>query len=123
MTTTDKAAADRAAAHKGAAVEGAASVAEAVRRVADAAVAEVQKSNLGPAPEFQFTGTIGGKFYIKGDGFSSGGTVKVNGVQCKTHGWGAQNIDGWLPAELKAGTATVEVIVDESTRKQGTFKL
>jgi membrane protein involved in colicin uptake len=123
-TPAEKAvAAEKAAVSKTAATEGATSVAEAVKRVADAAVAEVQKSAIVPAQDFLFAGSVGGRFTVRGKGFSTNGTVKVNGHQAVTTEWGDAFIDGRVPDAVKAGTVTVEVAVDRDTVKKGVFKI
>lgn len=116
----DKKSADLKAAEKTAAVEGATSVAEAVRRVADAAVAEVQKTQAGPAYDLQFSGSPGGTFTITGPGLGSSGTVKVGGRQVETTAWSTQRIEGLLPADVPDGEVTVQL--DEKTVRRGVFK-
>ena len=76
----DKAvASERAAADKTASTDAARTVAEAVKRVADAAVAEIQKIDVGEPQDFVFSGGQSGTFEIRGDGFSSSGTVRIGG--------------------------------------------
>lgn len=104
------------------AVTGAQSVADAVRRVADAAVAEVsrvQNQPAGPTSAFTFTGTPGGGFTIRGQGFGASGTVKVGGVQVRTTGWSTTEIHGTLPANVGSGEVVVQV--DEKTALRGQF--
>jgi hypothetical protein len=116
----NKAAADKSAATKDGAVEGAASVADAVKRVADAAVAEVQKTKVAELPgDFHFTGTPGGRFRADGQGFGSSGVIRVAGQQVQTTGWGSTHIEGTLPADVKSGEVTVHV--DENTVQRGHF--
>lgn len=103
--------------------EGAASVAEAVKRVADAAVAEVNKVKTDePVGDFTFTGTLGGRFTASAPTarFSTGGTVKLNGAQLHTFGWSALQIEGSLPADAKPGEVVVEI--DDETKFTGYFK-
>lgn len=105
---------------KAAAVEGAQSVAQAVQRVADAAVAEVQKVKPQDHGDFTFSGTPGARFQIIGNGFGPSGTVRVNGVQVETLFWNTQRITGNLPADAKSsGSVEVHVAVDKVLR--GTF--
>lgn len=102
-------------------VEGARSVAEAVRKVADAAVAEIQKQPVGQIPELIFTGTPGGRFTIYGAGnLGPSGTVKVNGADQHTREWSTSRIVGDLAAGTQPGT--VEVHVDDKTVRRGEFK-
>lgn len=113
---------DKTAGEKAAAEGAATSVAEAVKRVADAAVAAVQKVEPAAKTDFRFTGRQGGAFTITGDGFGAGGTVKVNGVQAKVTAWGDEHIEGTL-ANAVSGNANVEVIIDDKTIQRGTFAL
>lgn len=128
--TGDKAAADRAAADKataersaaatkGASVEGARSVADAVRRVADAAVAEIQKVSTVDKGDFVSSGTAGGRFNIDGPvgSFGTNGTVTLNGVQLETRGWGSMHIEGVLPKDAKSGELVVHI--DAETTRRG----
>ena len=105
------------------AVEAARSVAEAVTRVADAAVAEVSKTKVEEDDsDFVFVGTPGGHFHISGPWgkFSTNGTVLLNGQQLHAYAWSSGRIDGNLPADAKAGD--VVVVVDDKTRFKGKFK-
>lgn len=112
---------ERAKLEKAGAQQGAESVADAVKRVADAAVAAVGKGVLGgPAKELFFHGTPGGAFEIRGEGFGPSGVVKVNGVQCHTKMWSTRWIKGDLPAEV--GYGNVEVHVDDKTVRRGEFR-
>lgn len=118
-----KAADDRAHVARGAAAEAATSVADAVKRVADAAVAEVQKSRAtGGDGDFIFSGTPGGRFRIDGPvgSFSTNGTVKLNGVQLHTRAWSSMRIEGDLPAGSQPGEVTVAI--DEKTVRRGYAK-
>lgn len=116
----DKAAEDKAKAQHAGANEAAQSVAEAVKKVADAAVAAVQKSKVvGRQSDFTFSGTPGGRFRIDGAGFSTGGTLTVGGRPVATTGWGSTHIEGTLPADVPAGEVVVQV--DEKTRQTGHF--
>lgn len=107
-------------AHTGA-QEGAQSVAEAVKRVADAAVAEVQKVKAGPPADLYASGTAGGRVNIVGTYFGPSGTVKLNGVQVNTREWSTTRIVGDLPADAKSGP--LEVHVDDKTVKTGYLTL
>lgn len=123
-SAADRVAADKAAAHRDGAVEGARSVAEAVRRVADAAVAAVQ--NVQPAHtdrEFQASGSAGGTFELNGPQgiFSSGGTVTLNGQQVHTTEWSTTRIVGRLPQGVKSGDIVVHI--DDKTSRRGYLTL
>ena len=115
--------AEKASVSQAAAIEAAQSVADAVKRVADAAVAEVQKTAPVAQQDFSFTGSPGGKFTIRGTGFSGGGTLTINGVQALTNEWGNEYIAGKMPEGVKAGQVAVEVIIDSTTRQRGSFKI
>jgi hypothetical protein len=106
---------------KAATLTGASAVADAVKRVADAAVAEVAKTKVGLVPELVAAGTAGGKFAIRGSGFGAGGVVKVNGVQVRTTGWSTTSIEGMLPAEAVSGEVVVHV--DDKTARRGHITL
>lgn len=107
---SDAKAAEKAASDKAAADEAAKSVAEAVKRVADAAVAAVQKTEPKKAQDFVFSGARNGRFTIRGKGFSVNGTVRINGIQADTNAWGDDRIEGHVPSDVKAGAVTVEVL-------------
>lgn len=119
---SEKAAADRDAAEKAAvgkaaaATEAATSVAEAVKRVADAAVAEVNKVKPVESGDFVFSGSPGGRFRIDGSGFGTNGTLTVGGVQVHATGWGSTHIEGTLPADVKSGEVVVHI--DDKTTKR-----
>jgi membrane protein involved in colicin uptake len=115
------AAADKAASDKSAALEGATSVAHAVQQVADAAVAAIGKTKSDAPGDFIITGSKGGGFTIRGDGFSSGGTVKFGGAQALTVEWGGQLIRGKVPEGINV-PCDVTVSVDEKTVKRGYFR-
>lgn len=120
----DKQAADKAAAEKAGAVGAATSVADAVKRVADAAVAEVKKTDApSHGPSFTFVGNEQGRFTIQGKGFGANGTVRINGQQARTVEWGDWRIIGRVPDNVKGGQVTVEVVVDEQTKQTGAFTL
>lgn len=99
------------------AVVAAQSVAEAVKKVADAAVAEVGKVKPAPQHDFTIGGTPGGGFTIVGSGFGAGGSVLVNGVAVHTTSWNANRIEGTLPAGVKS--SDVVVWIDKSTQQRG----
>jgi hypothetical protein len=98
---------------------GAQLVADAVKRVADAAVAEIQKAPKAPGGDFVVSGSAGGKFTIRGTGLGTNGVVKLNGVQLATQEWGSTFIQGTLPADARAGELVVHV--DDKTTKRGRF--
>ena len=102
-------------------VEGARSVAEAVKRVADAAVAEAQKVKIERAGDFEIGGHPGGRFTIRGNGFTGSGTVLLGGKALPTDEWGGQLIRGKLPADAKSGE--VIVWIDEKTQQRGYLKV
>lgn len=108
---------------------GARSVADAVKRLADAAVAEVEKESAkgGPKQELAASGTVGGRFRIRDlvggtvGSFGPSGTVTLNGKQLDTDGWSTMEITGKLPADAKSGE--VVVIVDAQTQRRGHLEL
>ena len=104
-------------------VSGAQSVAEAVKRVADGAVAAAQRAGQsGPVVgNFVVSGSPGGRFTIRGDGFTGSGTVSLNGVQLVTDEWGGQLIRGKLPADAKSGEVVVRI--DEKTEQRGYLRV
>ena len=104
------------------AVSGATSVAEAVKRVADAAVDAVKEAKPSLVQDFIFTGNERGAFSIQGKGFSTNGTVKINGHQATTTAWGNEFIAGKVPDGVTSGDATVEVLAGGKVLK-GTFRL
>lgn len=118
----DKAAAAKTAEqHKQSTISGATSVAEAVRRVTDAAVAEIQKTTpTNQDRDFTFTGTAGGRFEIRGHGFTASGTVKVGDVQLLTTEWSDSFIAGVMPAGVQSGEVTVNI--DENTSQRSYFQ-
>ena len=104
------------------AASGAQAVADAVKRVADAAVAETQRSRTAAlAGDFSVSGSPGGRFTIRGNGFTGGGTVSLNGAQLVTDEWGDELVRGKLPADAKSGEVVVKI--DESTEKRAYLKL
>lgn len=113
QTGKDREEAVRRAQEKNAAsVEGARSVGEAVKRFADAAVAEASKVRAEDQRELLATGTVGGRFrltYLGNDktGFGPSGTVLLNGAQVSTNGWSTTVIEGTLPADARSGEVVV----------------
>jgi len=92
-------------------VEAAQSVAQAVQKVADAAVAEIRKTPApGKAYDFVVVGTPGGRFEARSaNRFSSSGTILLGGHALQTNEWGASFIAGTLPPDAKAGDAIVDI--------------
>jgi len=110
-----------AAARDSASREAASSVAEAVKRVADAAVAEVQKNpSKVEGGDFTFSGSPGGRFTIRGNNLGSSGTVKLGNRQLNTREWGTFFIHGDLPSDAKPGEVTVAL--DSDTIRRGIFR-
>lgn len=114
---------DKARSENSAAVAGAQAVADAVAKVANAAVAEVQKTKAatGQDLDFDISGSPGGRFTIRGVGFRASGTVLIGGKQVETTGWSNETIYGKLPADAKAGEVTVWV--DEKTQLKGYLRV
>lgn len=108
---------------RSAALTGAQAVADAVSRVANAAVAEVSKSEVvGEGLDFVITaGKAGGTFHIRGDGFTGGGSVLIDGKAQQTFEWGDEYIRGKLDDNVKSGE--VIVWIDKSTQQRGYLKL
>jgi hypothetical protein len=100
---------------------GAQAVADAVKRVADAAVAAVHQVPAEQDYDFKIAGAPGSTFRIDGAGFSTGGSVLFGGIAAKTTGWGATKIEGIIPAGAKTGE--VVVWVDEHTQFRGHLKV
>ena len=117
----DKAKSDKAEAEKTAAVTGAQAVADAVNKVAAAAVDAAKTAAGKTIPDVIVTGTPGGKFEIRGDGFSSGGSVLIGGVAQQTYEWGAQYIRGKLDANVVSGDVVVQI--DKDTKRVGYLKV
>lgn len=69
------------------------------------------------------TGNSGGKFEIRGDGFTASGTVLLNGKQLETLEWGDEYIRGKLPADLPAGDHQVTVWIDQTKKFTGTLTI
>jgi hypothetical protein len=105
-----------------AATSGAQAVADAVKKVADDAVAAAKGARAsGPEGDFVISGTPGGRFTIRGDGFTASGTVLLAGKQLETHEWGDELIVGKLPSDAKSGEVTVWI--DQDTQKKGYLKV
>lgn len=108
-----------------AATTGAEAVADAVKKVADAAVAQARGANVGESVgDFIITGTPGGRFEMRsktGPIFSSAGTVHINGKPQVTHEWGADYIRGRLDPDVKSGEVVVQI--DEKTKRVGYLKV
>jgi hypothetical protein len=102
-------------------VSGAQAVADAVKRVADAAVAEAAKVTPTQVGDFHITGHPGGKFEVQGKGFSSSGSVFVNGRRQQTTEWGDTYIRGTLDAGVTSGEATIPI--DEKKTLRGYLKV
>lgn len=103
-------------------VEGAQAVADVVKRVADAAVAEIQR--VGPTKSYGdfglVTGRPGGQFRILGSGFGPGGSVHIGKSQAHILSWSTQEITGVLPADAKDGEVVVHV--DDTVKRRGQFR-
>lgn len=95
---------------------GAEAVALAVKRVADAAVAEVQKDRTPYAHDFAVS-TNGKHFRIRGAGFRASGTVFLNGAAARTTAWGNENIEGFFPDGAQPGEVVVQI--DPETAQRG----
>lgn len=108
------------ATEKNAAETGANAVADAVKRVADAAVNEIKKVPTAKVPDVVVEGVAGGSFTIRGTGFGTSGKVTFAGVPAKTNGWGDTRIEGVVPANVTEGEVVVHV--DDKTQRKGFFK-
>jgi len=111
---------EKAASETRAAAVGAQAVAEAVKKVAEAAVAEISKAKSGPAGlDFDAFGTPGGLFTIDGapGSFGASGTVLMGKTQLHTREWSSSRIVGDLPAGTKSGEVVVHL--DSETSKKG----
>lgn len=98
------------------------SAASAIQKVADAAVAELRKAPAQVSDDdFTISGSAGGRFDIRGNGFGASGTVLVGGQPALTDAWSVMHISGILPQNVKHGDK-VEVHVDAETVRRGTFK-
>lgn len=108
-----------------AAKQGAAAVAEAVKKVADEAVQAAAVAAVKSQFDFVVTGQPGGKFECFGRGnpvgFSSGGTVFVNGRGQETTEWGNTYIRGKLDAGVTSGEVIVQI--DAETKRSGYLNL
>ncbi|MFI5222656.1 MAG: hypothetical protein ACHQX3_00175 [Nitrospirales bacterium] len=119
----DKAASATATKERAAAATGAAAVAEAVKKVAEAAVAEVQKTpSAAVEGDLKATGTPGGSLEIvanPGVKFGSSGTATVAGHQVATTEWSVDRIVGKMPSGVIEGEVVVHV--DDKTKYTGTL--
>lgn len=107
---------------KTASVEGARSIAEAVRRVTDEAVAAIQKTEVKDQDlDFDSSGSPGGNFELIGVNLGSSGTVTLNGVQLHTTEWSTLRIRGVLPAGATAGEVIVHI--DDKTSRRGMLRI
>lgn len=96
---------------------GAEAVAEAVKKAADAAVVGARSARGAAASgDFVVSGNAGGRFTIRGNGFTASGTVTLNGKQLNTTAWGNEQIEGHLPADAKSGE--IVVWIDDKTQKR-----
>lgn len=109
---------------RAAAAQGAESVAQAVKKFADAAVHAVQVSPLAMVEgDFRASGSPGGSLEIvayHGNNLGSSGTVTVAAKQATTTEWSTQRIFGKVPPEGKTGDEVV-VHVDDKTKYTGTL--
>ena len=109
---------------RAAAAQGAESVAQAVKKFADAAVQAVQVSPLAMVEgDFRASGSPGGSLEIvahHGNKLGSSGTVTVAGKQAQTTEWSVDRIFGKTPAEAKSEDEVV-VHVDDKTKFTGTL--
>jgi hypothetical protein len=102
---------------RAAATYGAESVAQAVKKVADAAVQAVQAPLSVLEGDFVATGSPGGSLEIvalHGNKLGSSGTVTVSGKQAETTEWSVDRIFGKMPPEVTEGEVVVHV--DEKTK-------
>lgn len=107
-----------------AAVTGAQAVADAVSKVAAAAVDAARSQSTGDDLDFVTSGAPGGTFHLRaktGPIFSDSGSVFVNGKPQKTLEWGATYIRGVLDADVKSGEVTVPI--DAQTVRRGYLKV
>lgn len=114
-------AARRAQQENAAQLEGARSVVDAIKSVADDALAQAARVKSGPKPELTAAGTVGGKITVIGEGFGPSGTLFLNGAVVKTNGWSTRRIEGTLPADARSGE--VVVWVDPDTQRRGYLTL
>lgn len=116
---------EKASTERAAAATGAQAVADAVTKVAQAAV-DAARSATGSDVGLDFVtrGQPGGTFHLytkSGPIFSDSGTVFVNGKPQKTLEWGATYIRGVLDAGVKSGEVTVPI--DAQTVRRGYLKV
>lgn len=107
---------ERDRAEKAAAALGARAVADAVTKVAHAAVegASAAAARGSVAYDFGVTGQPGSTFEIHGKGFSTGGSVFLNGRRLHTDEWGDTYIRGRLDTDAMSG----EVVIPVDTQKK-----
>jgi hypothetical protein len=98
---------------------GAQAVADAVTKVAQAAVEAAKGAQPRDAGlDFDASGSAGGQFTLDGEGFGASGTVLLSGTQqLFTREWSTTHIAGDLPADAKSGPVAVHV--DDKTVKRG----
>jgi hypothetical protein len=92
----------------------------AVTQTAQAAPAKPKKPAAPVSPIIFVTGSAGGRFVIRGEGFGQVGSVKFNGKLVATRFWSSTRIEGALPEGTKPGE--VEVIIQGKTARRGQFK-
>lgn len=100
---------------------GAEAVADAVKKVADAAVAAVKGAPSGPSYDFDVA-LSGARFEINGTGFGANGVVTIGGHQADTVEWGANRIIGKTPGGL-SGEVEVVVHIDDKTKQTAKVKV
>lgn len=115
-------------AEKEAAVSGAQAVADAVGKVAQAAVDQARGVRTREAPrDLTITGTPGGTFHLRSTathasgGFSTGGSVLIGGKAQQTYEWGALYIRGRLDPDVQSGEVVVQI--DAQTRRTGYLRV
>ena len=108
-----------------AAVTGAQAVADAVNKVAAAAVEGARSARTADVVgDFVVTGHPGGTFHLRaksGPIFSSSGTVLVGGKAQTIFEWGADYIRGRLDDGVQSGEVVVQI--DAQTRRVGYLKV
>lgn len=107
-------------ANQAAAVSGAQAVADAVKRVADAAVSAASKAPIGEKPELIVSAVAGGRFVIRGENLGTNGVVTFGGQPVTVRGWGGTRIEGEVPAGTPHGEVVVHI--DDKTQKRGYFR-
>lgn len=113
---------EKAKSEQAAAVSGAQAVADAVSKVANAAVDAAKSAQAFDAGlDFVITGHPGGTFEARGKGFSSSGAIFVNGRRQETFEWGDTYIRGRLDADVTSGEVTVPI--DDKKKLVGYLKV